>query len=341
MTYRIVFLSIVCLLGCQRSPRPTVQPASSPLPVAAAQVALPWTATQTEPPAVEPLGQVVASLRARATPEGMAHIAELLTPASVERLRQPSGVLAILPVTLQSQLAGPFDRVYLDGGRAALHSQLVGFGRTAWFYLRNGHWLLDAANTANWRPADPGPPDPQNQPITLAEALIDVQGQGALYAVLQTSQGTVRCLLLEKEVPDLVAHFVGLARGKRAWRAPDGVWQHTPFYDGRQFHRALAGIWAVTGDPSQKGTGHAGFHIADVLRLDLRHDKPGMLSFVTLGQANSASSQIALFAKPAAWADDQHLPFGLCQEIDVIEALSQQPPRSQLLQRVTIQRGLQ
>lgn len=338
MMYRVVLLFVVGVLGCQRTaPPPARVPAQ---PVVAETVALPWAATQTEPHAMEPLGQVVATLRRRATLAGMAQIAELLTPASVERLRQANGTLAVLPVMLQSQLAGPFDRVELDGGRAGLHSQKRGYARTAWFYLQDGHWRLDAANTATWHPADPGPPDPLNRAIALAEAVSDVQGAGALYAVLATSQGTVHCLLFEKEVPELVAHFVGLARGRRAWRTQAGVWQRAPLYDGLPFHRASPGVWAITGDPSQKGPGGAGFHIADVMRLDLRHDKPGTLSFVTLGQANTASSQIALFAKPAPWADDQHLPFGLCQELDVIEALNQQPARSQALQRVTFQRGL-
>ncbi len=329
---------VVLALGCQKTPPPP--PAPEPqAPEPAPCVPLPWSATQTEPKAAEDLGQAVAKLRERATPEGMAQIAELLTPSSVERLRQPNGTLAILPVSLQSQLAGPFDRVQLDGGRAGLVTVLKGFSRTAWFYLQDGHWRLDAANTSTWHPADPGPSDPQNHPVALADVVTDVQGTGALYAALETSQGTVHCLLLTDEVPDLVAHFVGLATGKRAWRDQSGAWQHKPLYDGLPFHRALPGVWAVTGDPSQKGPGGAGFHIADVLKLTLRHDKPGILSFVTLGQANTASSQIGLFAKAAPWANDQHMPFGYCQELDVIAALSQQPARSQRLLRVTFQRG--
>ncbi len=337
MNHRLVLLLGLCALGCQRTPPPRPPDVPAPQP---ASVALPWAVTQTEPPAQEPLGQVVAALRARATPAGMATVTELLTPASVAQLRQPNGALAILPVTLQAQLAGPFSRVELAGGRAALLSTHKGVDLTAWFYLQDGHWRLDAANTAAWHAADPGPVNPHNHAISLAEATTELTGTGALYAVLETSQGTVHCLLLEHEVPELVSHFVGLARGKRAWRSPGGSWQTTPFYDGLSFHRALTGIWAVTGDRSQRGPGGAGFHVADVLRRDVRHDKPGMLSFVTLGQANTASSQIALFAKPAPWADDRELPFGLCQELDVIEALSQQPARSQQLRRVTVQRGL-
>lgn len=339
MMLRCLPLLLFVALACQRQP-PPAKAAQAPAPPGLAAVPLPWPATQTEPRAAEPLGQVLAQLRERATPTGMAHIAELLTPASVERLRQPNGALAILPVTLQSQLAGPFDRVQLDGGRAALISQQKGFARTAWFYLQNGHWRFDAANTATWHAAEPGPEDPQNQPVTLANAVSDVVGQGALYAVLQTSQGAVHCLLLEREVPELVAHFVGLATGKRAWRDRDGAWRHVPLYDNLPFHRSLPGVSAITGDPSQKGPGGAGFYVADVLRLNVRHDKPGTLSLITLGQANTASSQIALYAKPAPWADDQNLPFGLCRETDVIDKLSQQPARSQRLERVTFQRGL-
>ena len=343
MIQRLTLAFLLLALACQRGP-PAPEPAPSMVPqVQEPEVEtcapLPWAATQVEPKSVESLGPTVATQRQRATPEGMAQIAELLTPASVVRLRQPNGSLAIMPVSLQAQLAGPFQHVQLDGGRAGLVTVLKGFSRTAWFYLQEGHWRLDAANTAAWHPADPGPPHPENHALSLAEAVTDVQGTGALYAVLETTKGPVHCLLLEAQVPELVAHFVGLATGKRAWRDAEGAWQHKPLYDNLPFQRTSPGVWAITGDPSQKGPGGAGFHIPDVLRLDLRHDKPGMLSFVTLGQANTASSQIGLFAKPAPWADDQHLPFGLCQEIDTIEALSQQPVRSQRLLKVTFQRG--
>jgi cyclophilin family peptidyl-prolyl cis-trans isomerase len=174
--------------------------------------------------------------------------------------------------------------------------------------------------------------------VTLADAVSGVDGDGPLYATFQTSQGDVHCWLDEVRAPELVAHFVGLVRGVRAWRKPDGPWQHAPFYDGLSVHRALPGIWAVTGDPLGSGPGGAGFHIADVLKPELRHDKPGVLSLVTLGQANTASSQVGFFARAAPWADDVHLPFGLCEDLAVIDALSRQPPRSQVVQRVTVHR---
>lgn len=343
-TYRarmlLRLLPLLLLLACQK-PSPPVQPPPQAAKIVLPTVDLPWAPTQTEPPAQETLGQTVARLRERLTPEGMAEIAPLLTPESVKRLKNPNGTLAILPVTLQAQLAGPFDRVQVDGGRAALISHQKGVTRTAWLYLRQGHWLLDAANMVSWQPPQPGQPHPLNHPVSLAQALTGVTGEGPLYAELETTQGKVHCLLLEREVPELVANFVGLARGIRGWRDADGQWVQRPFYENLKFHRGQPQVWAVTGDPSTKGPGNAGFHQRDVLSLQVRHDKPGTLSLVGLGPPNTGSSQIALFARPAPWADDQHQPFGLCEELDVIEALSQQPLLSQTLLHVRIQRGRQ
>lgn len=338
--FLVVSALVVASLGCRKSPPSaavqTPPPAAAPEPPA---LTLPWAPTQTQPHAAEPLEVVVQQLRERATPERMAEAAQLFTEKSRVRLRQSDGTWGILPVTLAQQVAGPFAQVQLDGGRAGLASHHKGYTRTAWFFLERGHWRLDAGNAAAWHPPDLGPPDPLNVAVPLATAVSGVEGAGPLYAVLDTSQGPVRCVLMEREVPDLVANFVALAQGLRGSRAESGAWRRQPFYTGQLFHRAEPGIWVVVGDPTSRGPGGAGYRIADHLDLRLRHDKPGVLSMVTLGRPNTASAQIGLFAKPAPWADDHHMPFGLCEDVEVIDALSRQPARSQVLRGVEIHRG--
>ena len=335
------------LPACREDPRPppppppppAAPPPTAPAAPPAPAITLPWAPTQTQPPAAEPLESVILQLRERATPARMAEAAAFFTEKSRVRLRQSDGSYGILPVTLQQQLSGPFAQIWLDGGRVGLASQGKGFTRTAWFFLEHGHWRLDAGNTAPAHPPDPGPDDPLNVPIALADAVTGLAGDGPLYATLHTDQGDIHCVLHERQVPDLVANFVALARGLRGARAESGAWRKQPFYNGLLFHRAEPGIWAVVGDPTSRGPGGAGFRIADHLDLTLRHDKPGVLSFVTVGRPNTASAQIGLFAKPAPWADDHHLPFGLCREVQVIDALSRQPVRGEVLRSVEIQRG--
>jgi hypothetical protein len=159
MTRRLLTV-LVLLAACQRAPvaPPVVATQGGPAtPVDSAPpaVPLPWPATQTEPAAHEPLGVVLARLRTLATPQGLAQLPEYLTPGALEHLRDARGQLAVMPVSLAAQLAGPFDAVQVDGGRVALTSHQKGFARTAWFYLQGGAWHWDAANTAALHPADP------------------------------------------------------------------------------------------------------------------------------------------------------------------------------------------
>src|SRR6267154_3559353 len=41
------------------------------------------------------------------------------------------------------------------------------------------------------------------------------QGKGDLFAIFQTSAGSITCRLLEQEAPETVANFVGLATGNK------------------------------------------------------------------------------------------------------------------------------
>src|SRR5215467_7435469 len=81
-----------------------------------------------------------------------------------------------------------------------------------------------------------------------------------LYAVIHTSMGTIAAELFEKETPNTVRNFIGLARGTRPWLDPQtkqGV--SRPLYDNITFHRVIPNFMIQTGDPTGTGAHNCGF----------------------------------------------------------------------------------
>src|SRR4030095_4975076 len=60
--------------------------------------------------------------------------------------------------------------------------------------------------------------------------------QPGTYAVFDTTEGSFTIRLFEKEAPNTVANFVGLAEGTKEWRDPaTGEKKTAPYYDGVTF----------------------------------------------------------------------------------------------------------
>ena len=92
---------------------------------------------------------------------------------------------------------------------------------------------------------------------------ISVAGNGNLYARLHTSQGVIVVQLYEKEAPQTVANWVGLANGSVPWKDPltGRDMQGTPLYGGVRFHRWIHGSGRRSPQPiyrssSQGALGH-------------------------------------------------------------------------------------
>src|ERR1051325_2670546 len=76
------------------------------------------------------------------------------------------------------------------------------------------------------------------------------QGKGDLFAIFQTSAGSITCRLLEQEAPETVANFVGLATGSKEWTDPrTGEKTRKPLYDGTVFHRVIPNFMIHGGGP--------------------------------------------------------------------------------------------
>jgi peptidyl-prolyl cis-trans isomerase A (cyclophilin A) len=136
------------------------------------------------------------------------------------------------------------------------------------------------------------------------------------YAVFDTSQGTIVCRLFEKEAPQTVANFIGLAEGNKEFKDPrTGQKVKRPFYDGLIFHRVIPQFMIQGGCPLGTGTGDPGYRFADEFHASLRHDKAGKLSMANAGPGTNGS-QFFITVAPTPWLDNKHTIFG-----DVVEGL--------------------
>ncbi len=188
--------------------------------------------------------------------------------------------------------------------------------------------------------------DPAGGDFTLDEALVDLPPDGELWAVLETTQGTIECRLFADQAPITVANFVGLARGLRPILDPQTrAWVTRPVYDGTEFHRVIPGFMIQGGDPSGTGRGNPGYVIPDELVPELRHDRPGLLSMANRGPG-TGNTQFFITLAPTPHLDDRHTIFGECtdESIDVADAIAatggpdDRPTTPQRLERVRIER---
>ena len=168
--------------------------------------------------------------------------------------------------------------------------------------------------------------DPTGGEFTLAAALEGLDGTGPLMATLKTNRGTLVAKLFEKEVPNTVANFVGLARGKRPFRDPkSGEWVTRPFFDGLTFHRVIPNFMIQGGCPLGSGVGTPGYKFADELHAKLVHDKPGILSMANSGP-NTNGSQFFITERPTPHLDKRHAVFGeIVEGLELLKKIARVP----------------
>jgi peptidyl-prolyl cis-trans isomerase A (cyclophilin A) len=168
----------------------------------------------------------------------------------------------------------------------------------------------------------------------MAEATEGLPPGDKLIAEIATDLGTLRCQLLPEAAPETVASFVGLARGKKAFRDPKtGEMVKRPFYDGLLFHRVIPEFMIQGGDPQSidpehqaLGTGGPGFTIPDELSPNHRFDKGGVMAMANKGpRTRSAGSQFFITEGPVPRLDGGYAIFGQCDNVDVVKAIARVP----------------
>ena len=166
--------------------------------------------------------------------------------------------------------------------------------------------------------------DPTRGKFTLAEATVDLPGAGPLIATLSTSKGDITCTLYDQKAPVTVANFVGLARGTRPWKTPEGRWVKRPAYDGTPFHRVIKGFMIQGGDPQGTGTGEPGYVIPDEIWPGAVHDKAGQLCMANRGP-NTNGAQFFITDAPARHLDKSYTIFGDCHPTSTVHAIANVP----------------
>ena len=144
----------------------------------------------------------------------------------------------------------------------------------------------------------------------------------AVYADFVTSEGNFTIRLFDKEVPNTVANFVGLAEGSKEWTDPRTNKKTTqPYYDGIIFHRVIDGFMIQGGDPLGKGFGGPGYNFADEFHPSLRHTKAGILSMANAGP-NTNGGQFFITLGPTPHLDNRHSVFGEVESgMDVVKKI--------------------
>lgn len=164
-------------------------------------------------------------------------------------------------------------------------------------------------------------------------------------ATFNTSQGIIVCRLFDKEAPETVANFIGLAEGTKEWdsRSKKGP----KLYDGTIFHRVIPNFMIQGGDPEGTGMGGPGYKFADETKGSPHSFKePGKLAMANAGP-NTNGSQFFITVTDTSWLTGKHTIFGeVVEGYDVVEKISKVPTGAQdkpktpvVLESVTIQRS--
>ena len=142
-----------------------------------------------------------------------------------------------------------------------------------------------------------------------------------LYAIIQTSMGTMTAELFERQTPNTVRNFVGLATGSRPWLDPKTrKMVRRPLYDNITFHRVIPDFMIQTGDPTGTGAHNCGFDLPDEIVGGLSFDRPGRLAMANIGQPNTGACQFFITEKPYPSGNGKYTIFG--QVVDGQEVVS-------------------
>ncbi|HWZ88659.1 MAG TPA: peptidylprolyl isomerase [Polyangiaceae bacterium] len=166
--------------------------------------------------------------------------------------------------------------------------------------------------------------DPLHGKFSLDDATAGLAGKGPLSAEIDTELGKLVCDLYDDKAPITVANFVGLARGLRPFKAPDGKWTKKPAYDGTTFHRVIKGFMIQGGDPSGTGAGEPGYVIPDEVWPGATHDKRGLLCMANRGP-NTNGQQFFITDAAAPHLDSGYTIFGKCGPDAVMDKLASVP----------------
>jgi cyclophilin family peptidyl-prolyl cis-trans isomerase len=132
-----------------------------------------------------------------------------------------------------------------------------------------------------------------------------------LYAIFNTSEGSITARLYEKDTPLAVQNFVALAQGTKPWRDPKtGAMVKRPLYDNITFHRVIPGEMIQSGDPSGTGSHNCGVTVHDEFLPGLRFSRAGRLAVANNGNPDSGGCQFFITNDVVPRWDGKYTIFG-------------------------------
>jgi len=201
---------------------------------------------------------------------------------------------------------------------------------------------LASAAVAQQTPAAPAPALPDGPQPNVP---VQVQPNGP-QVVMDTSMGRITCQFFQKQAPNAVANFIGLAQGTKPYTDPRTGKKVTgkAFYDGTTFHRVIAEFMIQGGDLTGTGMGDAGYSFDDEFDPNLNFDVPGRLAMANSGP-NTNGSQFFITELPQPSLDQHYTIFGQCDapSVNVVKTIARvqtddrdKPLVPVILEKVTI-----
>ncbi|MEN6371472.1 MAG: peptidylprolyl isomerase [Armatimonadota bacterium] len=126
--------------------------------------------------------------------------------------------------------------------------------------------------------------------------------------VMDTTKGTIKFALYEKDAPITTKNFIELVERK--------------FYDGLTFHRVVAGFVIQGGDPKGDGTGGSDKKIPLEVSPKLKHDASGVVAMARTSDPNSATSQFYITLDKIPYLDMNYAVFGkVIEGLDAVKSI--------------------
>jgi peptidyl-prolyl cis-trans isomerase A (cyclophilin A) len=222
--------------------------------------------------------------------------------------------------------------------------------RFAAIVLTSGVFVFAAGaqeSTTQTPPQTTPPPAAELPDAPGAQVKVSPQPTGPT-AVLDTSMGRITCKLFDKQAPETVANFIGLADGTRNWTDPatNKKMRGKSLYNGTTFHRVIPGFMIQGGDPLGTGIGDPGYLFKDEVDPSLNFDIPGRLAMANSGPSTNGS-QFFITEVPTEHLNQLHTIFGQCDDasMPVVKAIADvqrdgqdKPLTPVVLKKVTIVR---
>jgi peptidyl-prolyl cis-trans isomerase A (cyclophilin A) len=173
-------------------------------------------------------------------------------------------------------------------------------------------FAASASAQATTEPADDLPDAPQ------ATVAAHTRPNGPT-AIIDTSMGRITCQFYQKQAPNAVANFIGLAEGTKDWTDPTTkkVQHKKPFYNGTVFHRVIPEFMIQGGDPTGTGMGEPGYKFEDEFDPNLNFDAPGKLAMANSGP-NTNGGQFFITEQAYDSLNQHYTLFGQCDDSSVL-----------------------